>query len=113
MASTAITQLIERARRIQTSQANARKRSREKTQEVYEAACQLAGGAVGGLVDGYLSDGEEHAIWGVPTALTGGAIVAALGLADLLPASPYVASLGLGAASYGLGNLVRDKVAAA
>lgn len=108
---TAVKQLVEKARRIQHSQQLARSRSRAKTEEIYEAGCQLVGGAIGGLVDGYLGDGADHEVWGVPTVLTGGALLTVIGLADLVPGASYVASVGLGATAYGLGNLVREKSA--
>jgi hypothetical protein len=107
----AVTALVERARAMKTQLQNYRTKQKISTQQVLGAGVQLAGGAAGGLLDGRLGDGETHELWGVPTALGGGLLVAAAGFADLLPGSHLVANFGLGAASYGLGNLVRDKSA--
>ena len=76
------------------------------------AACHLAGGVAGGALDGKVGAGETHTVLGVPTALTGGAILAVAGLMDLVPGAEYLAEFGLGAASYGAGNLARQKLSA-
>jgi len=112
MASTAITKLIEQSKRIQAAAVNRRRKDREKSEQLYEGAAQLGGGLIGGAIDGYLADGDEHTILGAPTALVGGLLVAAIGFADLVPGSNYVAALGLGSACYGGGNMLRDKLAA-
>jgi|WetSurMetagenome_2_1015567.scaffolds.fasta_scaffold01038_18 hypothetical protein len=107
----AVTQLVERARAMKTQLANYRAKQKFTSQQVLGAGVQLAGGAAGGFLDGRLGEGETHELWGVPTALGAGLLVAVAGFAEVLPGSALVANFGLGAASYGLGNLVRDKSA--
>lgn len=112
MASTAITKLVERARSVQGSLARMRAENKKTEQRTLGAVCQLAGGAGGGVLDGKWGAGETHELFGLPTALTGGAILAAVGIMDLVPGAEYVANVGLGAASYGLGNLIRGRMTA-
>ena len=107
----AVTALVERARAMKSQLANYRAKQKISSQQVLGAGMQLAGGAAGGLLDGRLGEGDTHELWGVPTALGAGLLVAAAGFAEVLPGSQLVVNFGLGAASYGLGNLVRDKSA--
>jgi hypothetical protein len=95
---------------MQGSLQRIRANNKATEQRMASAACQLAGGAIGGVLDGKLAGGETHTVLGVPTALTGGIILAAVGVMDLVPGAEYVGSIGLGSASYGLGNLVRTKL---
>jgi len=106
----AIQKLVDYAKRMQVRQKNQNLASRQKTEQMTGAALQLVGGAAGGALDGYVGGGETHEIFGVPTALGSGIILALAGLSDIVPGAEYIASFGLGAASYGLGNLVRDKL---
>lgn len=110
MASQAITKLVEKARSVQGSLARMRAENKKVEQRTIGAVCQLAGGAVGGVLDGKYGGGEAHEVFGMPSALTGGAVLAAVGIMDLVPGAEYVASLGLGAASYGLGNLIKGRM---
>ncbi|MFA5436328.1 MAG: hypothetical protein WC372_09865 [Candidatus Neomarinimicrobiota bacterium] len=105
--------LVAKVRSLTASKARDRAESKLQLQRYGEAACNVAGGGLGGLIDGYFGGGETHEILGVPTALGAGAIVAVVGLLDVLPGSEYVANIGTGTASYGLGVLVRDRTAAA
>jgi hypothetical protein len=109
----AVTALVERARAMKSQLANYRAKQKISSQQVLGAGFQLAGGAAGGLLDGRLGDGQTHEVYGVPTALGAGLLVAAAGFAEIIPQSTLVVNFGLGAASYGLGNLVRDKTSAA
>lgn len=110
MPTTAIEKLVEKARSMQGSLQRIRANNKQTEQRTIGAVCQLAGGAVGGVLDGKLAGGETHTVLGVPTALTGGIVLAALGIMDVVPGAEYIGSLGLGSASYGLGNLVRTKL---
>lgn len=109
----AMNDLVARVRSLTASKARDRAESQMQMQRYGGAACNGGGGALGGLADGYLGGGETHEIMGVPTVLGAGAVVALVGLLDVVPGSEYVANVGLGAFSYGLGVLVRDRVAAA
>jgi hypothetical protein len=91
--------------------ANYRAKQKISSQQVLGAGLNLAGGAAGGFLDGRLGDGETHELWGVPTALGAGLLIAAAGFAEMLPGSSLVVNFGLGSASYGLGSLVREKSA--
>lgn len=110
MASLAITKLVEKARSVQGSLARLRDENKKTEQRTIGAVCQLAGGAVGGVLDGKYGGGETHEVFGMPSALTGGAVLAAVGIMDLIPGAEYVANVGLGAASYGLGNLIKGRI---
>jgi hypothetical protein len=112
MATEAITKLVNHARSMQHSLQNIRAKHKETEKRLVGALCNVGGGVLGGVVDGKLGGGETHTILGAPTVLIGGMIVAAAGLTGLLPASEAIADTGLGAVSYGLGNLIRNKLSA-
>jgi hypothetical protein len=105
----AVSAIIEQARRARAQLTRIRQESKMSQQKAFEGGAQLAGGAAGGFLDARLGEGQTHELFGVPTALGAGLLVGLAGMADLFPGSIYMANFGLGAASYGLGNLVREK----
>jgi hypothetical protein len=109
MASQAVNAVIAKAQSVQATLARYRRESKLNTQQALEGGCQLLGGAAGGFLDGRVGGGETHELWGVPTALGAGLLVGLAGLSGAIPGAIYVANLGLGAAAYGLGNLVKEK----
>jgi hypothetical protein len=109
----AVHDLVAKVRSLQAGRAKERAESKLQIQRYGEAGCAAVGGGLGGLIDGYFGGGETHEVMGVPTALGAGAVVALVGLLDVVPGSDYIANIGLGSVSYGLGVLVRDRTAAA
>jgi len=111
VSSAAYDKLAKKADRALTSLKNFKTNAKVNERRVLTTGEAIAGGLLGGFIDGKFGGGTRHEVWGIPTVGAVGALAAIVGMSEWIPGGEDILSIGAGMLSYSGGAYVRETVA--